>query len=81
MNTIQLSSECYTDKGEYAVLTRTTLLSDLQLFRIADRLRSNAEELATSSNPPIIENCRIAGEMLGLACTLVPVRVAVKFEY
>ena len=81
MNTIQLSSEHYTDKGEYAVVTRTRVLSYEKLFRIADCLRSNAEELVSSSNPPTIENCRIAGAMLGLACTLVPVRIAVKFEY
>jgi hypothetical protein len=81
MYTILHSSEHYSDKGSHAVVTRTRVLSYEQLFRIADPLASNAEDLVPSSNPPTLENCRIAGAMLGWACELVPMRIAVKFDY
>ena len=80
MYTFQHKSESYSDNGEYSVMTRTRVLSYDQLFRIADCLRSNAEDLVSSSNPPTLENCRIAGAMLGWACNLVPVRIAVRFD-
>ena len=74
-------SECYTDKGGYAVMTRTTVVKYAQLARIADRLRSNAEDLASSTNPPTLENCRIAGAMVGWAFSLVPLRIQANFDY
>ena len=74
-------SEHYTDRGHYAVMTRTAVLKDAQLARIADHLRRNAEDLVSSSNPPTVHDCRIAGTMLGWAFNLAPVRIGVKFEY
>lgn len=81
MQTIQYSTEQYTDRGHYAVMTRTAVLKDTQLARIADHLRSNAEDLALSSDPPTEHDCRIAGAMLGWAFKLAPVRIVVKFDY
>jgi hypothetical protein len=62
-------------------MTRTTVLKDAQIARIADHLRRNAEELALSSDPPTVHDCRIAGAMLGWAFNLAPVRIADKFDY
>ena len=80
MHTIQ-RSEHYTDRGHYAVMTRTTVLKDAQLVRIADHLRRNAEDLVVSSDIPTFENCRIAGAMLGWAFNLVPLRIFMRFDY
>ncbi len=80
MQTIQ-RIERYTDKGHYAVMTRTTVLKDAQLARIADHLRRNAEDVVFSTNPPTIDNCRIAGAMVGWAFNLVPLRIGTKFDY
>ena len=74
-------SEQYTDRGHYAVMTRTTAVSNAQLTRIADHLRGNAEDLALSTDPPTVDNCRIAGTMVGWAFNLAPVRIAGKFDY
>jgi len=75
------SSELYTDKGHYAVMTRTTVLSYAKLAKIAAHLRCNAEELVSSTNPPNIDNCRIAGEMLGLALSIAPERIGARFDF
>jgi hypothetical protein len=80
MQTLQ-RSEYYTDKGCYAVMTRTSVVNYAQLTRIADQLRSNAEDLASSTNPPTLENCRIAGAMVGWAFNLAPVRIQAMFDY
>jgi hypothetical protein len=80
MQTIQWS-EHYTDKGHYAVMTRTTVLKDAQLARIADNLRRNAEDLVSSTNPSTIDNRRIAGTMLGWAFSLDPVRIGTEFDF
>jgi hypothetical protein len=74
-------NERYTDKGQYAVVTRTKLLDYARMNRIAAHLSSNAEDLAFSTNPPIPENCRIAGVMLGWALNLAPIRIGAKFDY
>ena len=74
-------SEHYTDKGSFAVLTRTKVLEYAKLASIAGHLRRNAEDLVFSTNPPTIENCRIAGEMVGWALNLAPERIGVKFDY
>ena len=81
MQSIQYSTEQYTDRGHFAVMTRTAVLKDAQLARIADHLRRNAEDLVSSSNPPTIHDCRIAGAMLGFAFTLAPLRIEAKFNY
>jgi len=81
MPTTFLRSEHYTDRGHYAVMTRTTVLKEAKLVRIADQLRRNAEDLVFSTNPPIIDNCRIAGEMLGWAFTLTPERIGARFNF
>ena len=75
------SSELYTDLGQYAVMTRTTVLKDAQLARIADHLRRNADDLALSTNPPTFENCRIAGALVTWAFNIAPLRIESEFEY
>lgn len=79
MRTTQ-SNEQYTDKGDYAVMTRTRVLKYAQLARIAEHLCSNAENLVSSMNPPSTDNRRIAGTMLGWAYNLAPLRVGTKFD-
>jgi len=74
-------SEHYTDRGLYAVMTRTTVLKEARLAGIVDHVRRNAEELVSSTNPPIIDNCRIGGEMLGWALALAPERIGARFDY
>jgi len=74
-------SEHYTDKGRYAVMTRTAVLNYAQLTRIADQLRSNADDLVSSTNPPTPQNCQIAGAMLGWAFSISPIRILLKFDY
>lgn len=74
-------SEQYTDRGHFALMTRMTILKDAQLARIADHLRRNAEDLAGSANHPTIDDCRIAGAMLGWASTIAPIRIVVRFDY
>ena len=75
------SNEHYTDKGDYAVMTRTTVLTYAKLARIAGHLCRNAEDLVLSTDPPTLDNCRIAGRMLGWAYNLVPVRIGARFDY
>ena len=74
-------SEHYTDKGQYAVMTRTRILNHAQLTRIADHLCRNAEELLFSTDQPTIDDCRTAGMILGLAYNLVPMRIGTTFDY
>ena len=76
-----LSREYYTDREDYAVMTRTKVVKDVQLFKIAGHLCRNAEEIASSTNPPSVDNCRIAGMMLGYAHSLAPLRIQTKFDY
>jgi hypothetical protein len=80
MQTFQ-RNEHYTDRGHYAVMTRTCVVNSAQLTRIADRLRSNAENLALSTNPPTFENCRIAGAMVSWAFSIAPLRIGEPFDF
>lgn len=80
MHNIQLS-EHYTDKQNFAAMPRTKVVKYAQLVRIADHLCRNAEELLFSTDQPTIDNCRIAGMMLGLAYNLVPLRIEAGFDY
>jgi len=80
MHDIQLS-EHYTDMQNFAAMTRTKVVKYAQLVRIADHLCRNAEDLAASSDPPSLDNCRIAGMMLGWAYNLVPLRIGTRFDY
>jgi hypothetical protein len=80
MRTLQ-PTEHYTDQGDFAVVTRTSVRKYAQLVRIADHLCQNAEELLFSSDQITIDNCRIAGMMLGLAYNLVPLRIETGFDY
>ena len=73
MQSIHHTSEHYTDRGHYAVMTRTTILKDAQL--------SSIEDLVSSSNPPAMHDCRVAGGMLGIAFNLAPVRIGSKLDY
>ena len=74
-------SEHYTDKGCYAVLTRAALVNYAQLTRVADQLRRDADDRASPTNPPTLENCRIAGAMASWVFNLVPLRVQTSFDY
>ena len=80
MQTFQCK-EHYTDNGQYAVVTRTKILDQAQLNRIAHHLRQNAEDLTSSKDPPNPNDCRIAGTMLGWALTLTPLRIGTGFDY
>ena len=73
-------SEHYTDRGHYAVMTRTTVVNNAQLARITDHFRRNREDLKFSKNPPAVDNCRIAGVMLGWTFNLPPVRLGAKID-
>jgi len=79
MRTIQ-PTEHYTHQGDFPVMTRTSIRKYAQLVRIADQLCRNTEELLFSTDQPTIDNCRIAGMMLGLANHLVPLRIATGFD-
>jgi hypothetical protein len=79
MDTLQ-RTEHYTDKGHYAVMTRTSVIRHARLVRIADHLRRNAEDLASSTEVPTFENCRIAGAMVTWAFNLAPLRIGEKFD-
>ncbi len=48
---VSITPNCTPSANTYAVMTRTAVLNDAQLARIADHLRRNAEDLADSSNP------------------------------
>ena len=74
-------SEHYTDKGQFAVVTRTTVLKYAQLVRIAGHLCRNAEDLVFSTNPPTVENRRIAGTMVGWAFNLARLHIGTEFDY
>jgi hypothetical protein len=74
-------SEHYTDKGDFAVTTRTTVVKYARLASIAGHLRRNAEDLVSSTDPVNVDNCRIAGTMVGWACSLVPLRLGTGFDY
>jgi hypothetical protein len=71
-------SEQYTDKGDFAVMTRMTVL---KLNSIAGHLCRNAEDLVSSTEPPTIDNSRIAATMLGWAYSLAPLRIETKFGH
>ncbi len=73
--------EHYTDKQHFAAITRTRVVTSSQMASIAGHLCRNAEDLADSSNPPSIEDCRIAGMMLGWAYRLGPLRIETRFDY
>lgn len=81
MQPIQQRDEHYTNHEGFAVVTRTKVLTDGRLFRIAGHLRSNADDLMSSTNPPTVDDCRIAQTMLGWAYNLAPVRIVAKFDY
>lgn len=74
-------SEHYTDKGKFAVMTRTTVIKYAELARIAGHLCRNAEDLVFATNPPTVENRRIAGTMVGWAFSLAPLRIGTEFDY
>ena len=76
-----LCSQHYTNRGHSAVVTRTRILNYAQLTRIAGHLCRNAEDLAFSTNPPTLDNRRIAGAMLGWALNLAPMRIETTFDY
>ncbi|MGO9337293.1 MAG: hypothetical protein ACLPY1_07290 [Terracidiphilus sp.] len=81
MPTTVQRSEHYTDRGHYAVMTRTTVLKEAKLSRIADHLCRNAEDLVFSTNPRAIDNRCIAATMLGWAYNLAPLRIGTRFDY
>ena len=70
------NSERYTDKGQFAAMTRTTVL---KLDRIAGHLCRNAEDLASQAGSSGFEERRIAATMLGWAYSLAPLRINFDF--
>ena len=74
-------SEHYTDKGNFAAMTRTRVVNYARLATIAGHLCRNAEDLAASTDPPCIDDCRIAGAMVSWACHLAPLRIGTRFDY
>jgi hypothetical protein len=74
-------TEHYTDKGQYAVMTRTSVMKHAQLVRIADHLRRNAEDLASSTDVLTFEDCRIAGAMVTWAFNIAPVGIEAGLDY
>ena len=72
------NGEQYTDKGNFAAMTRLTVL---KLDSIAGHLCRNAEELVSSANASTIDDCQIAGTMLGWAYRLAPLRIGIRFDY
>lgn len=80
MRTTQDNELC-TCEAHDAVMTRTTILKYAQLTRIADHLCRTAEQLLFSTNSPSIDNCRIAGTMLGLAYKLTPESAGTRIDY
>lgn len=73
-------SEHYTDRGHYAVMTRTNVVKIAELTRVSDHPRRDAEDLAFSTNLPTVEQCRIAGVMLGWTFNLAAVRLGAKVD-
>jgi hypothetical protein len=74
-------TEHYSDQGDVVVMSRTSVREYSQVVRIADHLCLHAEELLFSTEHPTIDNCRIAGMMLGLAYSLVPLSIEAGFGY
>ena len=70
----------YTDQEDFAVMAQTAVRKYARRARIANHLCRNAEELLFSTDQPTIDNCRIAGMMLGLAYNLVPLRIEAGFD-
>lgn len=70
----------YTDRQYPAALARTDVRISAQLARVADHLCENAEELIFLVPNPTINNCRIAGMMLGLAYNLLMLGFETTFE-
>jgi hypothetical protein len=52
-----------------------------QLVRIADHLRRNAEDLASSTDVLTFEDCRIAGAMVTWAFNIAPVGIEAGLHY
>jgi hypothetical protein len=74
-------NELYTDKGNYAVMTRISVTTYAQLTRIADHLCRNTKGLAASSDPDCGDNYCIAGTMLGWEYNLAPLCIQAAFDY
>jgi hypothetical protein len=79
MRTIQPTRH-YKVQEDFAVMTRTFARKYSHRITIADHLCRKAEELLFSADQPTIDNCRIAGMMLGLAYNLVPLRIEAGFD-
>ena len=81
MQNIHFSSEQYTDRGHYAVMTRTKVLKGAQPARIADHLRLNSDDLTISTIPPTFANCRIAAAMVTWAFRIEQLRMESELDY
>lgn len=71
--------EHFTDRQYIAATAQTNTPNYGLMIRIAAHLSSNAEELLFLSDQPTIDNCRIAGMMLGLAYHLLPLGIEPEF--
>jgi protein involved in ribonucleotide reduction len=71
-------NELYTDKGNYAVMTRTSVITYAQ---IAGQLCRNIEHLAASGNPDCGDRYCIAGTMLGWTYNPAPLCIDAALDY
>jgi hypothetical protein len=67
--------EHFTDKQHIAAMVQTKTVNYRLMIRIANHLCRNAEELLFLRDQPTINNCRMAGMMLGLAYHLLPLDI------
>jgi hypothetical protein len=74
-------NELYTDKGIYAVMTRTSGIKYAQLIKVADHVCCKGEDLAIASDPGFGHNYSIDGTMLGGAYELAPLRIHATFYF
>ena len=74
-------TEHYTDKGEFAVMTRTTAVRYAGLSGIAGCLCPNADNRASSTDTLSVDNCPIAETMVGWAFSLAPLRIGAGLDY
>jgi hypothetical protein len=74
-------TEHYTDRGDFAVMTRTTVVTDAQAASIVGPRCRKPEDHVSSTDPFGIDNCRITRTMLGWTFSLAPLRIGAGLNY
>jgi hypothetical protein len=80
MRHIQQSDQRYTDLESFAVMTRTKVLTDVQLSTIADHLRSGSEDGVSCTNPIDLDDRRLVQTILGWSYRLAPMHIGANFD-